>query len=483
MSGGGDESLTHQAATEEVHREDLKDPPLFRGEPIIGSARRFKGNAPDLYLRVFGQYPNEDVVRIHLGRHRYVYVTRSPECVERVLQHNTGNYSKAGYSLLEPLIGNGLLRNEGPTYSQQKKLMHPPMHGYSLKGLVPGMVAVVHAMIESWRERIRKGEQVFEIESEVTRLTLGMVTSTLLGKDMSELGDDVGESLRFVLRYGINRTGDFLPVPYGIPTPNNRRYKEALDDLDDVVYSLIQEKRAAGRDPGSVGHGDLLSRLVAARDEETNAAMTDEQLRDETMTLLTAGHETTAKALCWSLYLLQKHPEVRDELRAESLELLGEADPTAEVVSGPRDVNGTLQRTRRVFEETMRLYPPVVHLARKVHSEDWLGDYRIRSGSRVILSQFATHRNPRIWESPEKFDPDRFKTENISQMPKFCYFPFGGGARSCIGRAFAYMEVQIALSMIIRSFNFKLCPDQRVDTESLFTLRPKYGLTMTVSEV
>lgn len=459
----------------------LKDPPLFRGAPIIGSIKEFQENAPNLYLRVFEQYPQDDVVRMRLGYYRNVYLVRGPAYIEQVLRTNMRNYPKAGYELLEPLIGNGLLSNEGPSFRQQQKLMQPPLHGESLTNLVPGMVQVVEDTMENWQHRVRNYEQVFEIEEEMTQLTLGILTSTLFGKNLYDLGPEVGEALRFVLRHGIQRTGKLLAPPYSIPTPGNQRYKKALLTLDSVVYSLIEDKRREIATEGGSKQEDLLSKLIAARDEDTNETMTDRQLRDETMTLLTAGHETTAKALCWTLYLLDRHPEVRDNVRSEVRNLMDRSQPTAEVLSGPKEREGTLQETKRAFEESMRLYPPVPHLARAVKQEDRMGEYRVRRGAYVILSQFATHRNPWLWENAETFDPKRFKERSSQDRPRYAYFPFGGGMRSCIGSAFAYMEAEIVLSMIVDRFDLSLMPGHPVDTDSTFTLRPRYGFKMRVN--
>lgn len=458
----------------------VEDPPYFRGAPIIGSIKEFHNNAPSLYLRAFERYPHDDVVRLSLGHYRNVYLVRGPEYIEQVLRTNMENYPKAGYELLEPLIGNGLLSNEDPSFRQQQKLMQPPLHGQDLKKLVPGMVHVVEQTMESWGHRVSNGERVFEIEEEMTQLTLGILTSTLFGKNLYDLGPEVGQALRFVLRHGIQRTGNLLAPPYSIPTPANRRYKKALRSLDRVVYSLIDAKRRRIAAESDSEQEDLLSKLITARDEETNETMTDRQLRDETMTLLTAGHETTAKALCWTLYLLDQHPEVRDNMRSEVRNLMDRSQPTAEVLSGPKEREGTLQETKRVFEESMRLYPPVPHLARAVNNEDIMGDYRVRGRAYVILSQFATHRNPWLWENAETFDPERFKERYARDRPRYAYFPFGGGIRSCIGNAFAYTEAEIILSMIVDRFELSLVPGHPIDVDSAFTLRPRYGLNMQV---
>lgn len=466
--------------TDHRTQSPIKEPPHLNGPPLVGHLRAFHHNAPELYSEAFRNYPDEEVVEMRIGHYKRVYLARHPDHAHQILASNADNYPKAGYSPLKPLIGNGLLRNEDPSWRRQKRLMQPALGGESLKDLVSPMAEVVEGFLSRWRRLLEeKGEVALDIEEEMTRLTLGIVSRTLFGRDLSSQGTEVGRSLRFVLYHGVGRIGRLLAPPPGLPTPANVRYRHALDNLEEVVYSLIAEKEST-----TSPQTDLLSKLMAARDEQSGEGMSKEQLRDEVMTLLTAGHETTAKALCWTFYLLDQNPQSQSEVREEALRVLGRGEPTTESLSyRSSNEEGALNYTRMVLQESMRLFPPVPGLARKVTEDDNLGEYHLRGGSRLILSQYAAHRHPRLWNSPGKFDPYRFTDEEVAKRPRYAYFPFGGGERTCIGNAFAIVEAQIALSMITREFHLSLAPQQIVDKEAAFTLRPRYGLDMTIQKM
>lgn len=458
-------------------------PPKLKGHFLYGHLREFLNSAPRLYMSAFEQRPSDEVVHLRVGYYPRVYLIRHPDDIERVLETNVDNYPKAAYHLLEPLIGNGLLRNEGPTFKQQKRLMQPPLRGHHLAALAPTMCDVVSNTISDWKQRIAVGDRIFDIEEEMTNLTVGIVTRTLFGTDLSKNGSQVGQDLRYALRYGIRRLSSIpatiVPNP---PTRGNRRYRQSLRRLDAVVYELISNKRAQIRDGlADGGTDDLLTQLISARDEESNESMTDLQLRDEAMTLLTAGHETTAKALSWTFYLLSHHPGAADRIRQEAATTIEGDQPDADIVSYFPGDGQKLDYTRKVLEESMRIFPPVTGLARSVTREDRLGSYVLAPNSYLIISQYAAHRHPAFWDEPELFDPERFNQENSAGRPRYAYLPFGGGVRGCIGNQFAYMEAEIVLAMLLREFELTLVPDQSIDLESTFTLRPRHGLRMSVS--
>lgn len=258
-----------------------------------------------------------------------------------------------------------------------------------------------------------------------------------------------------------------LPVPLWVPTPSNLRFKAARRRLDAVVYQIIERRRKT-LNPAP----DLLSMLMAARDEETGEAMSDTQLRDEVITLLLAGHETTAITLTWALYVLTREPAVEARLYEEVVSVLRGASPTVEDLR-------RLPYTRMVIEETMRLYPPAWGLPREAIHEDEIGGYFIPGRSLVALNQFLTHRHPDFWEDPERFDPERFTPERSSGRPAFAYFPFGGGQRVCIGSQFALMEATLVLAMIVQRYRIRLVPGHPIEFDTMFTLRPKYGVRVT----
>ena len=467
MASRGTQQDTHQTTRP---TNAARTPFQVRGLPGIGSALEFRRN-PAKFLNALRE-AHGDVVGFRLGHHQ-VYLLSHPDAVQHVLGSAVRNYPKAGYDRLEPLIGRGLLASEGELWRRQRRLMQPSFHRERVASMVETMSESAGAVLERWRGlargRAAGREPVVDVEEEMTRLTLSIVSRTLLGRDVSQEAETVGRSLRFVLWYGTRQMGRLVHLPAWTPTPKRVRYRRALGALDRVVYSIIDERRAAGEE-----HGDLLSMLLAARDEDTGEPMDEKQLRDEVMTILTAGHETTAKALTWGLYLMDRHPGAASRVRAEIAEVLGGRVP------GYEDLR-RLPYTRMFLEESMRLFTPVWGLARHVLEDDVVGGYDIPGGSRVIVSPYATHRHPEFWPDPENFDPSRFGDERSAGRPAYAYFPFGGGSRRCIGKDFAMAEALVILSMVAQEFGPTLCADQEVDTEAIFTLRPRHGLRMRLT--
>jgi cytochrome P450 len=259
-----------------------------------------------------------------------------------------------------------------------------------------------------------------------------------------------------------------IRVPPYIPTPGNVRFKRAKKTLDDVVYGLISERRAAAAKSRDFG-GDLLGMLMAATEEGSSAGMDDRQLRDEIITMILAGHETTANLLSWTFHLLSKHPEVERRVREEARRVLGDRDPVLEDVR-------SLEYTKMVIEEALRLYPPAWVFERQAIAPDTLGGYPIEPGAIVALCPYVLHRHPDHWENPEGFDPERFRPERAEKRPRYAYLPFGGGPRTCVGNHFAMMEAQILLAMIVREQRLELEPSHRVVLDPVITLRPKHGI-------
>jgi cytochrome P450 len=262
-----------------------------------------------------------------------------------------------------------------------------------------------------------------------------------------------------------------LPVPHRLPTSKNRRFRREVAALDDIIYRIIERKR-----PQPTGRKDLVGMLMEAKDAETGESMSDEQLRDEVMTIFVAGHETTSTALSWTFCLLSKHPDVERRLRTDVETVLGDRLPGLEDLA-------RLPLLERVVKESMRLYPPVWILARSAKASDEVGGVALPRGCIVVMSPYLTHRLPELWDNPEGFDPGRFAPEGTQERPRFTYFPFGGGPRQCIGDTFAMMEAQLILATVLRRVRLSLVPWQRVEPEPLVTLRPRNGMTMMASSV
>jgi cytochrome P450 len=271
-----------------------------------------------------------------------------------------------------------------------------------------------------------------------------------------------------MLSEAIDRITNFVNFPMNIPTPRNRRLRNAIQVLDKIVYGFIEQRRR-----GEGDRNDLLSRLMSARDPETGEAMDDRQLRDEVMTMFLAGHETTANALTWSWYLLSQHPASRERLEAELLGSLDGKSPGVEDL--PK-----LPFTAMVLKESMRLYPPAWLIARSAAKDDVIGGARIEAGTFVFVCPYMTHRHPAFWEDPERFDPERFAPGKDAERPRFAYFPFGGGPRQCIGKDFALIEAELAIAAVAQRYRLELLPGHPVVAQPMITLRPKHGMQMRV---
>jgi len=303
------------------------------------------------------------------------------------------------------------------------------------------------------------------------RLTLAIVGKTLFDADVESEAPEIGKALTDVMQLFERITNPLSGLLDKLPLPANIRWLRAKERLDSTIYRIINERRASGED-----RGDLLSMLLLAQDEEGDGgSMTDEQLRDEAMTLFVAGHETTANALTWTWYLLSQHPDVEEKLHEEIDNVLAAKLPTAADVA-------RLRYTEMVFAESMRLYPPAWTLGRRVLSDYQIGPYVVPAGSIVLMSPWVMHRDPRFFPDPLKFDPERWTPEAREARPKFSYFPFGGGPRVCIGEQFAWMEGALLIATIGQQWKMRLAPGQRVEPKAMITLRPKYGMRMVLSE-
>lgn len=398
------------------------------------------------------------------------HVARHPDHVAYVLKDNAKNYDKqtAGYKALSRALGRGLLTSEGDFWLRQRRIAQPAFHKKRIAGFATVMVRATEEMLARWTPKLESGE-IIDVAAEMMRLTLQIVAETLLGIRIAAEADEVGEALEVMLPYIRETSEAILPLPLAVPTARNRRFKRAVAAVDRIVMRCIEARRGA---PGD--GNDLLSMLMSSQDEETGERMTDRQLRDEVVTMILAGHETTANALTWTFYLLSQNPDARARVEAEVDTVLGASSASLEAL---RD----LKYTRRVIDESLRLYPPAWIVERSAIMADRLGDFEVPRRSVVLLSPFLTHRHPTFWPDPLRFDPDRFTDEAIAARPSFAYFPFGGGPRQCIGNNFALMEAQLILATVARSVRLSLAPGTKVELNPLVTLRPKDGMPMTMT--
>jgi cytochrome P450 len=412
-----------------------------------------------------------DVVRYPMGPFR-VYQVSHPDDVKRVLVDNARNYRKTDLmQRLRPIFGNGLLLSEGDFWMRQRRLAQPAFHRERLAGLTATMPGLIASELQRWEAHVGSG-QPFDLAAELMRLTLDLTGQVLFSTDLSEVADDMGRAMTVLIEEANRRVLSLLPLPDFLPFPSHRRFRSALRLLDRVVLDIIDQRRHGA----SPAHDDLLSLLMETRDADTGEGMSDSQLRDEVMTLVLAGHETTASALAWAFHLLHRHPEAEERLVREVASVLGNRVPGFEDL--PR-----LAYTARVFDETLRLYPPAWFFSRMALADDELGGYTIPRGSIVVVLPYVIHRHPAFWEHPEAFDPDRFLPERSGSRPRFAWLPFGGGQRVCIGQGLAVMEGQLILAMMAQRYRFRPVPGHPVEPRALVTLRPSHGLRVTAHPV
>jgi cytochrome P450 len=368
------------------------------------------------------------------------------------------------YQLLYPLVGQGLLTSDGDAWLRQRRLMQPAFHRQRIAALGQMMVDETLAALARWQDPAQRGAPI-AVDQEMMRLTLSIVGKALLSVDLGDEASEFGQAFKQAnARFGYENMVSIM-LPW-LPTRQNRQYKAAVQTMDRLVYEIIARRRA---EPGE--HDDLLTMLLAARDEETGRGMSDRQLRDEMMTILLAGHETTANALTWTFYLLSQYPEAAARLHAEMDDVLAGRPPG--IADLPR-----LPYTRMVLQEALRLYPPAWSIARRAIEDDELGGYPVPAGSVVHISLYALHRHPRLWDAPDAFRPERFDEAEVEKRHKFAYLPFSAGPRKCIGDQFAMTEGQLILATVAQRFDLALAPHQRIDTAALITLNPKHGMRM-----
>ena len=394
-----------------------------RGDRLVGNLRAFRRDVLGLMLESSREYG--DVVRFHLGPF-VVHLLNHPDHVEHVLQSHARNYDKATRSSakIRAISGDSLLTSNGELWRRQRRLMQPSFHRQRIAGLAGQMIDFTAAMLQRWQAKIATGEPL-EIASEMMRLTYTIVGKTLLGADVSEDSSAVERAMETILTHTFRRWGNLIDLPEFVPTPENLRFRRALQTVDEIVYRIIAEHRS-----GKGANTDLLGMLLDVRDEETGQGLSDTELRNETITFLLAGHETTANALAWTFYLLSQHPDIERQLRAEVSAVLGERAPTVENLP-------QLRYTTMVIQEAMRLYPPIWAIERRAIADDTIGGFHIPAGSSVVISPYTLHRNENFWPQAERFDPARFATR-----PR-AYIPFGSGPRFCIGNEFAMMETRL----------------------------------------
>jgi len=402
-----------------------------------------------------------DVVRLKLGN-LSTYLLMKPEDIEYVLRTHADNFMKDELTRwLTPLVGQGLLTSEGEFWRRQRRLAQPAFQRQQIERYAAVMVEHTERMLKTWADG-----QIRDLHEDLMGLTLSIVAKTLFNVELAGEARIVGESLAIVMNYFMSPMRWF-GIREKLPIPSTRRYLRAIQQIDDIIYGIIRQRRESGEDPG-----DLLSRLLAARDED-GKGMTDRQLRDESVTLFLAGHETTALVLFYTFYLLAQNPEAERRLITELHQVLDGRSPAASDVP-------SLRYTEWVVRESMRLYPPAWGIAREALDDCEIGGYKVPKGTQVFLTQWLVHRDGRWFDDPEAFQPERWQNDLIKRLPRCAYFPFGDGPRICIGNHFAMMEAVLVLATIAQRFRLSLQPGQTLELLPSITLRPRKPLGIRI---
>jgi cytochrome P450 len=417
-------------------------PAFFRSDPLafgLGIARRFG-----------------DIAHYSLGP-LHIYQLNRPELIRQVLVEQAEKFHKPRVlkRALRPIAGDGLLTSDGDPWRQQRKLMQPAFHHRQLQAYADVMVELATSMVESFVD----GE-VRNIGDEMAKLTLAVVVKSLFGADLPFDAGELGQSILAALDAANQRMNSVLPAPSWAPTRRNLRLRRALRRQEAMLRILVEARRASGE-----SRNDLLSVLLAAVDEDSGARMSDQQLRDEMMTLFGAGQETTATLLTWTWYLLSRHPEVEEKLVEElDLVLAGRAPVMADLAKLPY--------TEMVIREALRLYPPAPMFGREPIEDVSIGGYDVPKGSLIVVNTYALQRDARFFEDPESYHPERFASGWEARIPRYAYLPFGGGPRVCIGGAFAMMEARLVLATVAQRYKLSLDSPEEIAPVQLVTLRP-----------
>ncbi len=441
-------------------------PPGPRPIPLFGNAFQMQGkDVLQAYIDLWRRYG--DIVHIRFSSLN-AYVLAHPEHVHHVMVKNQKNYIKGvGYDTFRLLVGQGLVTSEGALWQQQRRLMQPSFTPTATTRFATMMVDVTQQMLDRWQTAADQG-QVLHMDTEMTQLTMSIIGRAMFGIDLSDEMSEVGRAFQEAFAFIPQRNLHPLPLPLTWPLPQHRRFNRNLQIIEQFIAARIAEGRRQPNDD------TLLGILLRAKDEETAAPMSAQQLRDEVVTLFFAGFETTARSLTWAWYCLGRYPEVAAKLTAEVDQVLGNRRPVLEDLF-------KLRYTRMVVDEVLRVYPPTPLLGRQTLEDDVIGGYAIPARSMVIPMPYLVHRHPSAWHDGDRFDPERFAAEAVEQRPKFAYIPFASGPRVCLGNNFALLEMVLALAMVAARYRLELASATELLPEYTGTIRPNHPVMIKIS--
>jgi cytochrome P450 len=434
------------------------------GLPLLGHLRLFKKsplNTMSTWWREHG-----DALRFRLGPKRF-YLFSHPDLAEEILVQQSERFIKV-YEHRRPVglalvLGNGLVTSSGEVWKRHRRIMQPVFHRSRVASMADRMAQVGEQRLEGWTHY---GGQPVDIAAEMMQLALEVISQTMFTTSVADHMEQINHALRVSLKYAFDSFHNPLRPPLWVPTARNRKFRSVMQFMDRLVYGLLAERRRSG-----AKHDDLLDLLIRARDEETGAGLSDQELRDEALTIFAAGHETTANALAWTWYLLATHPEATARFHEELDRVLQGRMPKADDLQH-------LPYTRAVFDESLRLYPPVPAVQRKATTGAIVGGLALPAGAVVLIGTYNLHRHPAFWRDPDCFIPERW-LDGERPAARCAYIPFGAGPRACLGMYFATVEGPLLLALIGRRYDLKLA-QERVEPEVMITLRPKGGIRMTL---
>jgi cytochrome P450 len=440
---------------------DVILPPSLKSDLIGGHFRSFRKNPTQFLTRLSAL---GDVTSFRMGPQQGYFIN-DPDLIRDVLVVSAHKFMKGrALQRAKSLLGEGLLTSEGEAHLRQRRMIQPAFHRARIGEYARAMVESAAKMSESWGDG-----DVRDIDQEMMHLTLQIVAKTLFSANVEDDADEIGAAMTSIVKLF-----NYLLLPFSewlekLPLPHSKRFRKAKDKLNSVIYGIINERRRSGEDTG-----DLLSMLLMAHDEETGGGMTNEQIRDEALTLFLAGHETTANAMTWTWYLLSQNPEKESRLHDELDAVLGDRSPTMDDLPN-------LKYTEAVMAESMRLFPPAWAIGRLSTEEHHLGDYHLPEKSLVLVSPYITHRDSRFWENADSFIPERWEKLNVKEAgQRNIYLPFGGGIRRCIGESFAWTEGILLLATLAHKWKLRVVPEQKIGLQPMITLRPKFGMRMEI---
>ncbi len=444
-----------------ISNEELSNEiPEYKGKPIVGTGLEFRSDPLNYMKKLHEEFG--DIVKTKLGKSKAIFLFK-PDYIKYILATNNSNYHKgANYRFLNEVLGEGLVTSEVQTWKRHRQIIQPVFHSNMMKDFVKQFNEISKEFVQKW-----SNDGIINDFTEMSALTATIVTKTILGSDVDFNVQELGDSVSFLTLHIQKRVQTIFPVPHSIPTKENRGFKKQMGIVDSIVDKIIQEHKTSNKE-GT----DILSRMLKARDPETNEGLSDSELRDEIRTFFLAGHETTATSLTWAHYVLALNPEIRNKMIKEIHATIGtDRDPTYEDLT-------KMEYMDQVVNEVLRLYPPIYIFARNALSDDSIDNYRVPKGMNIIMSLFTIHHDPLLWEDPETFNPERFSPEKIKSIHKYAFFPFGGGPRTCIGKPFALLEMKIILSKIYQNHIFELKNSEKVIPTPHFTLRPSQNIDL-----